>query len=81
MCQIDLATIYEAIDASKIINELLWNPQVDIIEGLEKTVDWYLENKQWTSNILKEINLMSDSAEAIGIIKSDLMNLFLKLCI
>ena len=43
-----------AIDASKIINELLWNPQVDIIEGLEKTVDWYLENKQWTSNILKE---------------------------
>ena len=43
-----------AIDASKISNDLLWTPQVEILQGLEKTVNWYLENKEWTSTILNE---------------------------
>ena len=41
-----------AIDASKISNELSWQPEVDLQKGLEKTVIWYLENKKWTSEIL-----------------------------
>jgi len=41
-----------AIDASKIKKELGWEPSLQFEEGLRKTVDWYLENKQWSDNIL-----------------------------
>ncbi|MCC6690900.1 MAG: dTDP-glucose 4,6-dehydratase [Bacteroidia bacterium] len=40
-----------AIDASKIKNELGWVPSVSFEEGLEKTVDWFLENEKWLKNI------------------------------
>lgn len=41
-----------AIDASKINKELGWNPSVTFEEGLSKTVDWYLENKEWMQRIV-----------------------------
>jgi dTDP-glucose 4,6-dehydratase len=41
-----------AIDASKIINELGWQPSVNFEEGINKTIDWYLQNSQWLSNIV-----------------------------
>lgn len=40
-----------AIDATKIQKELGWEPSVTFEQGLEKTIDWYLNNKQWLSNI------------------------------
>ncbi|MFD2433784.1 dTDP-glucose 4,6-dehydratase [Mesonia maritima] len=40
-----------AIDASKINNELGWKPSVTFEEGLSKTIDWYLENKEWMKNV------------------------------
>jgi len=40
-----------AIDASKIKNELGWEPSVTFEQGLEKTVDWYLDNKFWLDNV------------------------------
>ena len=40
-----------AIDASKIRNELGWEPSVILEDGLEKTVDWYLENKDWLEHV------------------------------
>ncbi|MDO5971115.1 dTDP-glucose 4,6-dehydratase [Flavivirga aquimarina] len=40
-----------AIDASKINKELGWKPTVTFEQGLIKTVDWYLENSIWLSNI------------------------------
>jgi dTDP-glucose 4,6-dehydratase len=40
-----------AIDSSKIIRELGWQPSVTFEEGLSKTVDWYLENKEWLQNV------------------------------
>lgn len=40
-----------AIDASKINTELGWKPSVTFEQGLEKTIDWYLENKQWLKNV------------------------------
>ena len=40
-----------AIDANKIKNELGWQPSVDFEQGLEKTVDWYLENEEWLDNV------------------------------
>tara|TARA_B110000902_G_scaffold193250_1_gene218983 strand:+ start:83 stop:1132 length:1050 start_codon:yes stop_codon:yes gene_type:complete len=36
-----------AIDPSRIRNELGWRPSVTIEEGLEKTVQWYLDNETW----------------------------------
>lgn len=36
-----------AIDASKIANELGWKPQETFETGLRKTVEWYLNNRQW----------------------------------
>lgn len=40
-----------AIDASKIMNELGWQPSLQFEEGLEKTVDWYLSNEVWLNNV------------------------------
>lgn len=40
-----------AIDASKIKNELGWEPSVKLREGLSKTIDWYLDNKEWLNHI------------------------------
>ncbi len=40
-----------AIDATKIKNELGWEPSITFEEGLEKTVDWYLENEKWLNNV------------------------------
>ena len=41
-----------AIDASKIEDELGWRPSVTFNKGLEKTIDWYLQNKSWLSNVI-----------------------------
>jgi len=40
-----------AIDASKLEKELGWKPSLRFEEGLEKTVDWYLENTEWVEKI------------------------------
>ena len=40
-----------AIDASKIQNEFGWQPAVDLVSGLEKTVDWYLANEEWLAHV------------------------------
>jgi dTDP-glucose 4,6-dehydratase len=40
-----------AIDASKLENELGWRPSITFEEGLEKTVDWYLENTEWIQEV------------------------------
>ena len=41
-----------AIDSSKLQNELGWSPKVTFEEGLEKTVDWYLNNQSWLNNVI-----------------------------
>ncbi len=40
-----------AIDASKIYNELGWKPSVNFEQGLNRTIDWYLQNTQWLENV------------------------------
>lgn len=40
-----------AIDATKINRELGWSPSVTFEQGLEKTIDWYLSNEEWLSNV------------------------------
>ena len=40
-----------AIDANKINKNLGWSPTVTFEEGLSKTIDWYLSNKEWLKNV------------------------------
>ncbi|QKJ33190.1 dTDP-glucose 4,6-dehydratase [Mucilaginibacter mali] len=40
-----------AIDATKLKNELGWVPSITFEEGLEKTVDWYLQNQEWLDDV------------------------------
>ena len=42
-----------AIDPSRIRDELGWRPSVTVEEGLEKTVQWYLENEDWWKPLLE----------------------------
>jgi dTDP-glucose 4,6-dehydratase len=41
-----------AIDADKIMSELGWRPSVSFEEGINKTIDWYLENADWLGHIV-----------------------------
>ena len=41
-----------AIDPSRVRSELGWRPSVTLAEGLEKTVDWYLDNEPWWQALL-----------------------------
>lgn len=41
-----------AIDPTKIHSELGWLPQTRFDDGIKKTIDWYLANKDWWQNIL-----------------------------
>lgn len=40
-----------AIDATKLNRELGWMPSLQFEEGLEKTVDWYLDNEEWIQHV------------------------------
>jgi dTDP-glucose 4,6-dehydratase len=40
-----------AIDASKIKNELGWEPRTNAEEGIRKTIEWYTSNEEWLSHV------------------------------
>jgi dTDP-glucose 4,6-dehydratase len=41
-----------AIDATKIKEQLGWEPKVTFEQGIEKTIHWYLENQKWIDDIV-----------------------------
>ena len=42
-----------ALDPTKIHNDLGWLPETKFDDGIRKTVQWYLDNKDWWQDILK----------------------------
>jgi len=40
-----------AIDSSNLESSLGWKPSITFEEGLERTVDWYLSNEDWLTNV------------------------------
>jgi len=46
-----------AIDPSRMRHELGWRPSVSVEEGLEKTVDWYLNNADWWQPLLHRVDV------------------------
>ena len=43
-----------AIDASRIHDELGWSPRETFDSGIDKTVRWYLDNRDWWESIVSE---------------------------
>ena len=41
------------ISTNKIKNNLNWFPEVSFEQGLDKTIDWYIQNSNWIDNIIK----------------------------
>ena len=41
-----------AIDPTKIHTELGWLPEISFEDGIQKTIQWYLEHKEWWQHIL-----------------------------
>lgn len=41
-----------AIDASKMKNQLAWQPKIDFENGLKTTVEWYLNNQDWVQKVI-----------------------------
>ena len=41
-----------AIDPTFIHNELGWLPETKFADGIQKTIRWYLENREWWENII-----------------------------
>ena len=54
-----------AIDPSRIRNELGWQPSVTLEQGLEKTIQWYINNKNWW----KSLQSRSGVGKRLGIFK------------
>ena len=40
-----------ALDPNKIIKELGWMPTISFVEGMQRTIQWYLENESWWRRI------------------------------
>ena len=40
-----------AIDARKIERELGWKPQETFESGIQKTIQWYLDNPEWVAGV------------------------------
>jgi dTDP-glucose 4,6-dehydratase len=55
-----------AIDATKIADELNWTPDETFATGIEKTIQWYLNNKSWCNRVQDG----SYQYERLGVVKS-----------
>jgi dTDP-glucose 4,6-dehydratase len=60
-----------AIDPTKIHNELGWLPETMFKDGIKKTIQWYLDHKEWWENIIRGdyqnyYNEMYGKKEVIG---------------
>jgi dTDP-glucose 4,6-dehydratase len=55
-----------AIDASKLETELGWKPRMPLLEGLEDTVRWYVDNRDWVEGIRQR----GFQSERLGLVKA-----------
>lgn len=55
-----------AIDASKLETELGWKPRMPLLAGLEDTVRWYVDNRDWVEGIRQR----GFQSERLGLVKA-----------
>jgi len=41
-----------AIDADKIITDLAWQPSLSFEEGINRTINWYINNQDWLGSVV-----------------------------
>ena len=56
-----------AIDATKALNELGWQPKHDFKSGIRTTVEWYLDNSKW----IERISTGAYRRERLGVLQSE----------
>ena len=56
-----------SIDSSKIQEELDWRPLYHYKETIKETVMWYLNNKVWIENIIKQSGYIG---KRLGVLKN-----------
>jgi dTDP-glucose 4,6-dehydratase len=56
-----------AIDASKALNELGWQPKHDFESGIRSTVEWYLGNSKWIERLSTGVY----RRERLGVLQSE----------
>ena len=44
-----------AIDSTKIQTTLGWQPEVKLADGIQRTIQWYLENRAWWETLVDQI--------------------------
>ena len=44
-----------AIDSAKIQTTLGWQPEVKLADGIQRTIQWYLENRAWWETLVDQI--------------------------
>ena len=44
-----------AIDSAKIQPTLGWQPEVKLADGIQRTIQWYLENRAWWETLVDQI--------------------------
>jgi len=52
----------DSLNISKISSELGWLPKYNLSSGLRKTIQWYLDNKNWLDTVVTRNNC-SDSRD------------------
>ncbi|MCJ8278102.1 MAG: dTDP-glucose 4,6-dehydratase [Bdellovibrionales bacterium] len=45
-----------AMNTTKLQSETDWRPQIDFAQGINSTIDWYLNNKDWVSEVKSKMN-------------------------
>lgn len=58
-----------AIDATKIIQELGWKPEIgrdNFDDGLKETIDWYKNNQDWWRPLLKRRAAITDEEKTVS---------------
>ncbi len=50
------------LDSSKIRRQLGWEPSISFEQGLEETVKWYVNNREWWEPLLERAPVSEDSA-------------------
>ena len=55
-----------SIDASKLKAELGWEPRMDLESGMEDTVRWYVDNRDWVEGIRRR----GFQSERLGLVKA-----------
>ena len=45
------------MNCSKIKEQLGWNADIEFLDGLERTIDWYMTNSRWIQEVKKKNKL------------------------